>query len=62
VLWDVTDKIYNGETIEERQNMDEDLVRAGRAVLKAEWEKVKVEMRGEPFKTGDHGESIATPR
>jgi hypothetical protein len=23
-------------------------------VLKAEWEKVKAEMRGEPFKTGEH--------
>jgi hypothetical protein len=54
VLWDVTDKIYQSETIEERQSMDEELVRAGRAVLKAEWEKVKAEMRGEPFKTGEH--------
>ena len=54
VLWDVTDKIYQSEAIEERQSMDEELVRAGRAVLKAEWEKVKAEMRGEPFKTGEH--------
>ena len=52
-LWDVTDKIYNSETIEERQGMDKELVSAGRAVLKAEWEKVKAEMRGEPFKTGE---------
>jgi hypothetical protein len=34
--------------------MDTALVTAGRAVLKAEWEKVKDEMRGEPFKTGEH--------
>jgi len=54
VLWDVTDKIYKSEAIEERQAMDEELVSAGRAVLKAEWEKVKAEMRGEPFKTGEH--------
>jgi hypothetical protein len=32
--------------------MDEKLIAAGRAALKAEWEKVKAEMRGEPFKTG----------
>jgi hypothetical protein len=52
-LWDITDKIYKCEAIEERQSMDEELVKAGRAVLKAEWEKVKAEMRGEPFKTGE---------
>ena len=53
VLWDVTDKIYNGETLEERQSFDPELVDAGRAVLKSEWEKIKAEMRGEPFKTGE---------
>jgi hypothetical protein len=53
VLWDVTDKIYNSQSREERQSMDEELIRAGRAVLKSEWEKVKAEMRGEPFKTGE---------
>jgi len=53
VLWDVTDKIYNSETRKERQSFDTELVKAGRAVLKAEWEKVKAEMRGEPFKTGE---------
>jgi hypothetical protein len=52
-LWDITDKIYYSETIDERQGMDKELVKAGRAVLKAEWEKVKAEMRGEPFKTGE---------
>jgi len=53
VLWDVTDKIYKGETLEERQSFDPELVDAGRAVLKSEWEKIKAEMRGEPFKTGE---------
>ena len=33
-LWDITDKIYKCEAIEERQEMDEELVSAGRAVLK----------------------------
>ena len=32
--------------------MDEKLIDAGRVVLKAEWEKVKSEMRGEGFQTG----------
>jgi hypothetical protein len=53
VLWDVTDKIYNSQSREERQSFDEDLVKAGRAVFKSEWEKIKAEMRGEPFKTGE---------
>jgi len=52
-LWDITDKIYYSQTIDERQGMDKELVKAGRAVLKAEWEKVKAEMRGEQFKTGE---------
>ena len=52
-LWKITDKIYYSETIEERQGLDKDLVSAGRAVLKAEWEKVKAEMRGEQFKAGE---------
>ena len=51
-LWHISDKIYNSASREERQSMDEKLVAAGRAVLKSEWEKVKAEMRGEPFKTG----------
>jgi hypothetical protein len=52
-LWDVTDRIYQCETRVERETMDEELIRAGRAVLKAEWEKVKAEMRGEAFKTDE---------
>ena len=51
-LWEITDKIYNSQSREERQSMDDKLIAASRAVLKAEWEKVKAEMRGEPFKTG----------
>src|SRR5262245_41625303 len=45
-LWEITDKTYNSQSQEERQSMDEKLIAAGRAVLKAEWEKVKAEMRG----------------
>jgi hypothetical protein len=52
-LWEITEKIYQCEAVEERQSMDQELVKAGRAVLKAEWEKGKAEMRGEPFKTGE---------
>jgi hypothetical protein len=50
-LWDVTDKIYRTESVSERQQFDEELIEAGRTVLKAEWEKVKAEMRGQPFQT-----------
>lgn len=52
VLWDVADKIYNCTDIKERQAMDEELVAAGRAVLKAEWEKIKSEMRTAEFEAG----------
>lgn len=50
-LWDVADEIYNSKTRDERQSLDEPLIKAGRAVFKAEWEKIKAEMRGEPFQT-----------
>ncbi|WP_029586628.1 hypothetical protein [Bradyrhizobium sp. URHD0069] len=52
-LWEIADKIYKLDTQAERQALDEDLVQAGRDVLKAEWEKVKREMRGEGFQTGE---------
>lgn len=52
-LWDVADKIFKLEDIDERQAMDKDLIDAGREVFKSEWEKVKAEMRGEPFQTGE---------
>ena len=52
-LWDVTDKIYLSNSREERQSFDKELVEAGRAVFKSEWEKIKAEMRGESFKTGE---------
>src|SRR6266403_2875961 len=45
-LWDVLDKIYTTTGIDERQKLDVDLIRAGRAVMKEEWEKIKGEMRG----------------
>ena len=50
--WDITDKIYRAESLHERQSYDEALIGAGRAVFKAEWEKIKAEMRGEPFQRG----------
>jgi hypothetical protein len=52
-LWDVADKIYHSKTLDERQSYDEALIKAGRSVFKAEWEKIKAEMRGEPFQTGE---------
>ncbi|WP_036032101.1 hypothetical protein [Bradyrhizobium yuanmingense] len=52
-LWEVADKIYKLGTQSERQALDEALVEAGRNVLKGEWEKVKREMRGEGFQTGE---------
>lgn len=52
-LWDVADKIFNLKTKEARQALDDPLIKAGRAVFKAEWEKIKAEMRGEPFQTGE---------
>jgi hypothetical protein len=52
-LWDITDKIYKCEILAARESMDEEMIRAGRAVLKAEWEKVKAEMRGDEFQTGE---------
>jgi hypothetical protein len=52
-LWDVTDEIYQLESGAARQKLDEPLMAAGRAVLKGEWEKVKREMRGAEFQTGE---------
>jgi hypothetical protein len=51
-LWDITDEIYNLEKSAARQERDQPLMAAGRAVLKGEWEKVKREMRGAEFQTG----------
>jgi hypothetical protein len=52
-LWDVTDKIFNCEDATKRQEMDEELIKAGRAVFKSEWEKIKAEMQGQDFQTGE---------
>jgi hypothetical protein len=45
-LWDVLDQIYKTTGLDNRQKLDVDLIRAGRAVMKEEWEKIKREMRG----------------
>jgi hypothetical protein len=45
-LWDVLDKIYTTTGIANRQKLDVDLIQAGRAVMKEEWETIKREMRG----------------
>jgi hypothetical protein len=50
-LWDITDRIYNMDTSEERQNEDKPLVEAARKVLKQEWERVKKEMREGDFQS-----------
>lgn len=52
-LWEITDKFYNLEKSADRQELDKPLMDAGRAVLKGEWEKVKREMRGAEFQTGE---------
>jgi hypothetical protein len=46
-LWEIADEIYNLPDRDARQERDPALMAAGRAVLKAEWEKVKSEMRGD---------------
>jgi hypothetical protein len=45
-LWEVLDEIYKTVGIENRQKLDGPLIKAGRAVMKEEWEKIKKEMRG----------------
>ena len=46
-LWQIADDIYNTEDIEERKALDPELMKAGRLVLKKEWEKIKRELRGD---------------
>jgi hypothetical protein len=38
---------------EARRNMDEALIAAGRPVFDGEWKKIKAEMKGEEFQTGE---------
>jgi hypothetical protein len=45
-LWEITDKIYETDSIEERNKLDVPFVTAGRTVMKNEWEKIKAEIRG----------------
>jgi hypothetical protein len=52
-LWDVADKIFKTDDIGARRNMDTDLIAAGRAVFDGEWKKIKAEMKGEEFQTGE---------
>jgi hypothetical protein len=46
-LWDLADKIYETDDLEERRNLDKQMMDAGRLVLKNEWEKIKRELRGD---------------
>jgi hypothetical protein len=53
-LWDILDQIYKTTGMENRQKFDDDLIRAGRAVMKEEWEKIKREMRARRCSEGSH--------
>lgn len=44
-LWEIADKIFHLKQLADREAMDHDLVVAGRAVMKDEWDKIKREMR-----------------
>jgi hypothetical protein len=52
-LWDIADEIFKSDDFEARKNRDADLMAAGRAVFNGEWRKIKAEMRGEEFQTGE---------
>jgi hypothetical protein len=41
------------DDFEARRNMDEALIAAGRPVFDGEWKKIKAEMKGEEFQTGE---------
>ncbi len=45
-LWTILDNVINTDAVENRQKFDEPLMRAGRKVMKDEWERIKREMRG----------------
>jgi hypothetical protein len=51
-LWNISDQIHRTAGHAERGALDAPLIQAGRAVLKAEWEKVMTEMQGGPFQSG----------
>lgn len=44
----VSDRILDLENIDDRMNLDRDLVEAARKVLKAEWHRLREELRGIP--------------
>jgi hypothetical protein len=50
-LWDISDQIYKTPDQAERAGLDERLIRAGWAVLEAEWQKVTIEMQGGVFQS-----------
>jgi hypothetical protein len=50
-LWDISDRIYKTHDQSARVALDVPLIEAGRAVLKAEWEKVQIEMREGSFQS-----------
>jgi hypothetical protein len=45
-LWDVADRMFKTKDKDERVRMDSELMAAGRAVLKKEWQKIKLEQQG----------------
>ena len=45
-LWEVADRLFYTKDKDERAAMDEELMAAGRVVLKKEWIKIKDEQRG----------------
>ncbi|MGB3271822.1 MAG: hypothetical protein WBA66_02840 [Xanthobacteraceae bacterium] len=46
-LWEILDQLYKTDDLANRQKFDEPLMKAGRKVLKEEWERIKREARGE---------------
>jgi hypothetical protein len=45
-LWDVADEVFRTVDLDGRRLLDERLVKAGRQVLKEEWDRIKNEQRG----------------
>jgi hypothetical protein len=45
-LWSISDQIYQTKDRAKREEIDPLLMKAGRVVMKTEWEKIKKELRG----------------
>jgi hypothetical protein len=59
-LWDIADRLFDAEDIAQRREMDKELMAAGRVVLKAEWNKIKWELRGKPLdEAAKHATTVA---